>query len=51
MGSKIVARGAKVLTGMTTILTVKCEKCDHIFQFPVSSNSFISIKKEGKKSN
>ena len=49
LASKIIAKNAKVLTGMTTILTLKCEKCSNIFQLPVSSKSFISINKDNPK--
>ena len=51
IGSKVISKGAKVLTGMTTVLTLRCDKCSHIYQTPVISNSFISIKKDEKKSN
>lgn len=46
IGTKAVCRGCSILTSMTTILTVKCEKCDVVFQVPVSSKSMMSVKKD-----
>lgn len=49
LGSKLIIKGGQALTGMTTIITIKCEKCGHVFQIPLSSNSFISVKKQDNK--
>lgn len=46
LGAKIISRGCKVLTAMTTIVTVECEKCQAMFQIPIPSNSFMVIKEE-----
>jgi len=51
VGSKIIAKGAKILTAVTTILTVKCEKCGEVFQIPISSKPFLNIKKDDEKIN
>lgn len=44
LGAKLIAKGCKVLTAMTTIITVQCENCNSLFQVPLSGNSIISIK-------
>ncbi len=46
VGAKINCKSCKVLTGLTSIVTVQCDKCNHVFQVPVSSNSFFSVKKD-----
>ncbi len=46
IGSKLVSKGCKVLTAMTTIVTVQCEKCGAISQVPIASKSFLVVKKE-----
>ena len=38
--------GAKILTAMTTIVTAQCEQCGQIFQVPVASKSFFTVKKK-----
>lgn len=49
LGAKLISKGCKVLTAMTTIITVECEKCNSMFQISMPSNSFMVIKKEEKK--
>ncbi|MEK6873722.1 MAG: hypothetical protein AABW91_02660 [Nanoarchaeota archaeon] len=49
LGARIVSKGAKILTAMTTIVTAQCEQCGQIFQVPVASKSFFTVKKENKK--
>ena len=46
LGAKMIAKGCKVLTAMTTIVTVQCEKCGALFQIPISGNSIMSIKED-----
>lgn len=46
LASKMLTKGAKVITSLTTILTVKCDKCDNIFQISVQGNSMLSINKD-----
>jgi RNase P subunit RPR2 len=46
LGSKIISKGVKVLTAMTTIITISCEKCGQISQIPIGSSSFISVKQD-----
>lgn len=41
MASKLVARGCKILTAVTMVVTAQCEKCGEIFQVPVQSNNAI----------
>lgn len=38
MAAKVKCDGCIVLPSMTTIATVKCEKCGESFQVPISSN-------------
>lgn len=45
-GAKLISKGCKILTAMTTIVTVQCESCGALFQIPLTGNSFISIKEE-----
>lgn len=47
LGSKLISKGCKILTAMTTIVTVQCENCGQIFQVPVTSKSFMIVKKDG----
>jgi len=46
LGSKVMTKGCKVLTAMTTIITTQCEKCGEVFQIPLSSKSFMSVKEK-----
>jgi len=46
VGAKVITKGCKVLTSFTTILTCQCEKCGAIFQIPVESKSFMSVKED-----
>jgi len=41
MAAKVACQGCKILTSMTTILTVECLSCGEKFQLPVSSGEFI----------
>jgi len=47
MGAKVDCRGCKILTSMTTIITVECSECHEKFQVPVSSGKYI-IKEDCK---
>jgi hypothetical protein len=38
IAAKVKCEGCIVLPSMTTIATVKCEKCGESFQIPISSN-------------
>ena len=42
MAAKVRCDGCSVLHSMTTIATVKCEKCGETFQIPISSNFSIT---------
>ncbi len=46
VGSKINSKGCKVLTNITTILTIQCNNCRHVFQAPIQSKSFMSLEKD-----
>jgi len=47
IGAKIVAKGCKILTAMTVIVTVQCDKCRTIMQVPIKSdNSIFKMNKE-----
>lgn len=41
MGSKLIAKGCKVLTAMTVVVTAQCEKCGAMFQVPIKSDGAI----------
>lgn len=41
MGARLDCRGCKVLTSMTTIITVECLMCGEKFQVPISSKDYI----------
>jgi hypothetical protein len=47
LGLKLATTGCEILTSVTTIVTVKCNKCKAVFQIPVSSQAF-AIDKSGK---
>ncbi len=49
LGAKIVSKGCKILTAMTTIVTAQCENCGALFQLPITSKSFISVKQDKEK--
>ena len=46
LGTNITTKGCKVLTSLTTIITVQCEKCKAIIQVPLSSKSVLSGKED-----
>ena len=46
LSSNIMAKGCRVLTAMTTIVTAQCEKCNEIMQIPLSSKAVFSVKKK-----
>jgi len=41
MAAKVASKGCKLLTSMTTIMTVECAQCGEKFQVPISSGEFI----------
>ena len=45
MGSKLIAKGCRVLTAMTVVVTAQCEKCGAMFQVPIKSDGAI-VKKD-----
>jgi uncharacterized Zn finger protein len=49
LGAKLISKGCKVLTAMTTIVTTQCDQCGTMFQMPITSKSFIAVRKEEKK--
>ncbi len=44
--SNIKTKNCHVLTNQTSILTIQCDKCKHIFQTSIQSKTFLSINKE-----
>lgn len=42
MGSKLITKGCEILTGMTVVVTAKCNSCGLVFQVPIKSDSMIS---------
>ncbi len=45
IGSKLIARGCKILTAMTVVVTAECDKCGAMFQVPIKSDGAI-VKKD-----
>jgi len=46
IATKAQCSGCKILTNLTSILTIQCEECNHVFQIPVTSKSFMSVNNE-----
>jgi transposase-like protein len=46
LGSKVIAKGCKILTALTAIVTTQCENCQAIFQVPITSKSIMNIRKK-----
>jgi len=46
LASKVICQGCSMITALTTVLTLQCDKCKHVFQFPVPGNSVFSVKKD-----
>ena len=42
MGSKLLAKGCKILTAITVVVTAQCKKCNSIFQVPIKSDGAIA---------
>ncbi len=45
MGSKLIAKGCRILTAMTVVVTAQCENCGAMFQVPIQSDGAI-VKKD-----
>ena len=41
MAARVKSAGCKILTSMTTIITVECSNCKEKFQIPISSSEYI----------
>jgi hypothetical protein len=41
MAAKLACKGGRILTSMTTIISVECEKCREKFQLPISSSEYV----------
>ncbi len=46
VGIKVNAQKCKILTELTSILTVQCDKCKHVFQLPVQGKRAFSANKD-----
>ena len=46
LAAKVKCENCRILTTMTTIMTVQCEKCKSIFQIPLTTKSFLTVKKK-----
>lgn len=46
IGSRIYCEKCSVLSGMTSVVTVRCDKCGHIFQAAVQGKSIFGVKKD-----
>lgn len=42
MGSNIIANGCKILTAITVVVSAQCEKCNTLFQVPITSEGSIT---------
>ncbi|MBS3079664.1 hypothetical protein J4218_06080 [Candidatus Pacearchaeota archaeon] len=46
MASRVHCSGAKLLTSLTTILTLECLDCGEKFQIPISSSDYVAKEDE-----
>lgn len=46
IATKINSKNCKVLTNLTSIITIQCENCKRIFQVPIQNKSFFSVGKD-----
>jgi len=46
VATKLQSEACKVLMPFTSVFTIQCETCNHIFQVPIQSKSFLNIKKD-----
>tara|TARA_Y100000034_G_C6891973_1_gene410555 strand:+ start:1748 stop:1924 length:177 start_codon:yes stop_codon:yes gene_type:complete len=46
IGSQVKTKNCSILTSMTTVVTAQCDKCKAVFQLPVKSGKYVSVKKE-----
>jgi RNase P subunit RPR2 len=44
--AQVRAKGCKILSNLTTIITIQCDVCRHIQQIPIKGKSVLSIKKD-----
>ena len=47
MASRVHCNGARILTSLTTILTIECLNCGEKFQIPISSSDYVIKEDEG----
>jgi RNase P subunit RPR2 len=47
MASRVHCSGAKILTSLTTILTLECLECGEKFQIPISSSDYVMKEDKG----
>jgi hypothetical protein len=47
MGSSVMAKGCKILTAMTVVVTAQCDQCGSMFQVPIKSDGSV-IKNKNK---
>jgi hypothetical protein len=45
LGAKLISKGCKVLTAVTVVVTVQCEKCGAVFQLPIKNDETIVVEK------
>lgn len=48
IGASVDCSGCKVLTSLTTVVTVQCNECKLFFQVPVMGMTNVKIQKEKK---
>ena len=46
IASKVNCKGCKVLAEITSVVTVQCEKCRHVFQVPIQTKGIFGVRKE-----
>ena len=46
LATKINCNKCKVITSTTSIITVQCEACKHIFQVPIQSKRIFGVRRD-----
>ncbi|PIN91241.1 hypothetical protein COU57_01415 [Candidatus Pacearchaeota archaeon CG10_big_fil_rev_8_21_14_0_10_32_14] len=46
LAAKVNCIGCRVLSSMTTIMTIECEKCNQISQLPIQNKTIMNIEKD-----
>ncbi|GBE20636.1 MAG TPA: hypothetical protein ENG87_03650 [Candidatus Pacearchaeota archaeon] len=46
IATKTNCKNCRILPNMTSIVTVQCDKCKHVFQIPIQSKSILGVKED-----